>query len=642
MLQALRDKSTGWLTAIVLGLVVLALGLSGLQGYVEPTTETYVAKVGEQEITPQEYGQQFERYRQRFIEQGMDAAEFSKPERKREFLDGMVSQEIFRQVAQASGLTMSKRGLQREIASTPSFQVEGKFNQDTFVAVLRQNNLTPDGYADLLRNDYLMQIMPRSVVESGFVTDKSINNHVRLRDQTRNFRWITLDSADLSAPVAPTDGELNAYYKANPSAYMSEEKVDLEYVRVRADTLPPSEPLTEARLRKVYDDDSKPAVGKASRFKSVERRQASHILVEVTGGVAATPDALKTALAAAQALAERARKGEDFAALAKANSKDLGSASDGGDLGWLEKGVTEPAFEARLFQMKEGEVSDPVLTGQGYHIIKLATVEAERVKAFDEVRTDLEAEMLKTEKDSAFNTLSGKLVDAILRDPQSLVGASKELSLPLERTGPIGRAGAAEGVAANPEALKAGFSEIVLARGQNSNLINLGTGDVVVVRAAAHEKSVLKPFDAVKLEVQTALQNERRAAALKTRGEELLKALRGGKTLDALATELKKTVEVADGAGRNAANQDPKLVEEIFKTANPGAKPTPIFAVLGPERVALAELQSIKDGDPKSLDSASRDALRSQLGSEVGQAEMLELRTALKGKATVEVREDRL
>lgn len=642
MLQALRDKSTGWLTAVVLGLVVIALGLSGLQGYVEPTTETYVAKVGKQEITPQEYGQQFERYRQRFIEQGMDAAEFNKPERKREFLDGMVSQEIFRQVAQESGLTMSKRGLQREIASTPSFQVDGKFNQDTFIAVLRQNNLTPDGYAALLRNDYLMQVMPRSVVESGFVTDKSIDNHVKLRDQTRNFRWITLDSTDLPAPAAPTEVELNGYYKANPTAYMSEEKVDLEYVRVRADALPPSEPLTEARLRKVYEDDSKPEAGKTSRFRSVERRQASHILVEVAGGAAATPDAQKAGLAAAQALAERARKGEDFAVLAKANSKDLGSANDGGDLGWLEKGVTEPAFETRLFQMKEGEISDPVLTSQGYHIIKLAAVEAERIKAFEEVRADLEAEMLKTEKDSAFNTLSGKLVDAILKDPQSLAGASKELNLPLERTGPIGRAGGPEGVAANPEVLKSAFSEIVLARGQNSNLITLAPGDVVVVRVAAHDKSVLKPFDAVKAEVQTALQNERRASALKTRGEELLKDLRGGKTLDALAGELKKTVEVAEGAGRNAANQDPKLVAEIFKAPKPAAKSLPVLAVLGPERVALAELQSIKDGDPKTLDSASRESLRSQLSSEVGQAEMLELRTVLKGKAEVVVREDRL
>ncbi len=643
MLQALRDKSTGWITMMVLGFLAFLLVLSGLQGYVVSSTDVSAAKVGGEEISPPDFSTRYQQARAQFIQTGQDDANFDTAERRREVLEEMVSEKLLEQAASDSGLVFSLQAIREIIAKDTNFQKDGKFDNATFLSLLAANQLTEAQYVQRLTDALKKNVLRSSIGASALVSDRDVDQFLKIRDQTRSFRFVTIDVNDLSAPAAPTDVELKAAFETNKAKYMSTEYADFEYVRVQTALLP-KPVVTEAILKKRYDDQ-------VARFKTAERRQASHILIEVEGGANASADKQKAALAIASSLLERARKGEDFAELARANSKDLGSANQGGDLGFLEKGTSEPAFEAKLFSMNAGEISDPVLTTQGYHLIKLVEIEAERVKTFDEARADLESEFVTQESDAAFNKLTGAMVDAAIADPRSLGAAVKAAGVNPARTGMMSASGqletpaSASGLdfAGKPELLKAAFSVAVLERGVNSELITIAPGDAVILRLAQRKKSELKAFEAVRLEVLQALTAERQALALKTKAADALKAMTDGKTFDVVAADLNKPIELAENAGRNAANRDPVLSAEVFKAARPAAgKSVRFSAVLSPDRVAVIELTGVTDADPKAADKASRDSVRQQLSYEVAASELAGLTASLRLSSKVILHEDRL
>ncbi len=643
MLQALRDKSTGGITIVVLGFLAFLLLLSGLQGYVVSSTDVSAAKVGGEEIAPGDFSTRYQEARAQFVQSGQDDASFDTAERRREVLEAMVSQKLLEQAANDSGLVFSLQAIREIIAKDTNFQKEGKFDNATFLSLLAANQMTEAQYVQRLTDALKKNVLRNSVGASALVTDRDIDQFLKIRDQTRSFRFVTIDVNDLTAPVAPTDAELKAAFEANKAKYMSTEYADFEYVRVQSALLP-KPVVTDAVLQKRYDDQ-------VSRFKTAERRKASHILIEVEGGANASADKQKAALAIATGILERARKGEDFAELARTNSKDLGSANQGGDLGFLEKGTSEPAFEAKLFSMKAGEISEPVLTTQGYHVIKLVEIEAERVKTFAEARADLESEFVTQEADAAFNKLTGAMVDASIADPRSLGAALKAAGVTPARTGMMSASGKLETPAAaggldfvgKTELLKAAFSTAVLERGVNSELITIAPGDAVILRLAQRKKSELKAFETVRLEVLHALTAERQALALKTKAADAIKAMTNGKTFDVVAADLKKSIEVAENAGRNAANRDPLLSAEVFKAARPAAgKLVRFSAVLSPDRVAIVELTGVTDADPKAADKASRDSVRQQLSYEAAAAELAGLTASLRLNSKVILHEDRL
>ncbi len=644
MLQALRDKSTGWITIVILGFLAFLLILSGLQGYVVSSTDVSAAKVGGEEISTAQFSSRYQESRAQFVQGGQDDAAFDTAERRREVLDAMVSEKLLEQAASDAGLVFSLQAIRETIAKDPNFQKEGKFDNATFLSLLAANQMSEAQYVQRLTDALKKNVLRNSVGASALVSERDIDQFLKIRDQTRSFRFVTLDVNDLPVLAQPTEAELKVAFDTNKAKYMSTEYADFEYVRVQAALLP--KPVaTEAILQKRYDDQ-------VARFKTAERRQAAHILIEVEGGANASADKQKAALAVATGILERARKGEDFAELARANSKDLGSANQGGDLGFLEKGTSEPAFENKLFSMKAGEISEPVLTSQGYHVIRIGEIEAERVKTFAEARADLESEFITQESDAAFNKLSGAMVDAAIADPRSLGAALKAAGVAPGRSGMISATGQLEAAtpvagalefAGKPELLKAAFSAAVLERGVNSELITVAPGDAVILRLAQRKKSELKSFDTVRADVLQVLAAQRQTEALKAKAADAIKALTNGKTFDVVAADLKKTIEIADNAGRNAANRDPVLSAEVFKAARPiAAKPVRFSAILSPDRVVIVELKSVTDADPKLADKATRDGIRQQLSYEVAAAELEGLAASLRLAAEVSLHEDRL
>ncbi len=636
MLQTLHEKFSGVVAKIVLGIIVIVFGgFFGTQQFMNSRTPTYVADVDGHEISQQEFRERYDAYRaqtQRRFGQQMDMTLFDTPERKREVLDQMINEQLILNANDKQGAAIPPNTIRSEIASYPAFQVDGKFNQDQYRQILAQQHKSPEEFADLVRRDIELRQADSQLSASAIVTDADVNNYIRLRDQTRDFRFVKLDKpAQTDSKVA--DADIEAYYKSHGDEFMTPEKISLDYVELDASKMKTATSVDEATLHKLYEDQK-------ARFVSSEQRLASHILVKVDKN--ANADAQKAALAKAQDIAKEAKSGKDFAALAKADSEDPGSKAQGGDLGWLDKGVTDPAFEAALFSMKKGDISEPVKSDEGYHIIQLRDIKSEKVRPFDEVKAELASKYLEGEREREYSDLTGKLTDAIYQDPTSLDAPAKQLGLTVQKTAPFTRLGG-EGIASNPAVLKAAFSSSVLAEGNVSDPIEIGPSHVVVLRVDQHEKPEAKPLDQVREDIRKKLLDQAIAKAERERADTLYGRLGKGESLDALATELKLKAQDEKDIGRNAANVDRKLLEAVFKLDRPqDGKPVTGETQMSDQNFALVELTAVKDADPGKLDPKTREAARNTLRQGMGGIAVRGYIDSLRKSAKIEVAEDRM
>jgi len=304
--------------------------------------------------------------------------------------------------------------------------------------------------------------------------------------------------------------------------------------------------------------------------------------------------------------------------------------------------VTDPAFESALFALNKGDVSDPVKTDEGYHIIQLRDVRPEKVRPFDEVKAELSKQYVDSERERLYSETSGKLIDAVYQDPTSLAAAAKDLGLPLQKSAPFTRAGG-EGIAANPAVVKAAFSNTVLTEGNASDPVELGPNHIVIVRVDQHEKSVAKPLDQVRDQISKKLTDKQIAAQAKEQAGVLYARLAKGETLEQIGGPLKLKVEQEKDIGRSAVNLDQVLVAEVFKLARPQeGKVSTAQVALANDAYALVALDAVKDADPAKLDAKSREAARNQLTQSIGEEAVRGYVDSLRKSAKIEIVEDRL
>lgn len=635
MLQILREKKSGLFVKIVLGIVVLGFSFFGIESYFVSQTSTDVAVVGKDAISQDQFRERFGEYRQqmtRMMGDRVDGEFFQRIEVKRQVLDQLVNEQVLLNANEELGLSVPADAVRREIAAIEAFQQDGRFDPSRYRTILAGQGMTPLGFEQRIRQDLAVRALPGSVTASALVTDADVDAYLRLRDQTRDFSFITLEKPE-PASTEIAANEIEAFYKDHQDDFMTPEQVSLQYIELDAAKLEVAVQPDEATLRDRYEKEK-------ARFVTAEQREAAHILVKVPGK--GSPDDQKAALAEAKAIRQQIEDGAEFASIAKAESDDLGSKNQGGDLGWLEKGMTDPAFEDALFAMTEGTISQPVLSAEGYHIIDLRDIRPGSTRSFEEVRADLVKEYTETEHDRVFSDKAGRLTDLTYQDPASLEPAAEELGLEVQTTGLFQRTGGA-GIAANPDVVKAAFSENVLIQGNNSDPVALGPDRVVIVRLAEHKPAKARPLDEVRDAIRDRIIAERVASTAKARAEEWFAALEKDRDLTALATAHDREVVKQVGIGRNAMNVDRALVGAVFAMPRPEpGKPSQRLVALADDTYALVELENATDGDPSKLDEKTREAARNTIAQARGSLLAREFVDALRKNTEIKIAEDRL
>lgn len=648
MLQSIREKTSGWIASIILGLIILTMAFFGVESYLTPNIETYAAKIegpakfwvfGKQhhEVSQDEFRKRFEQARQQqrqTLGENFKATEFEKTENKRLILDQLIDETLLTLVSERDGLVLPKSVIQKEIMRVEAFQVNGKFDKNQYQLVLQSQNMTSQQFEQLVRADLMQKFLPSELASSAFTSDAELDVFLRLSQQTRDIRFLDIPQPSM-AEQQPSDADIHAWYKAHAAQYRSEEKAAIEYVELNATNLSVTVVADEATLRARYEAEK-------NRFGVAEQRMASHILVNLDEKASAS--AVADALNKAKGLAAKARApGADFAQLARQYSDDVGSKDVGGDLGPVQNGIFGEAFDTAFFALQPGQVSDPVRLPDGWHVILYRQLQAGNVKPFEAVRAELEAEYLESERERVFNDLSGKLVDKIYADPSTLASAAKELKLPIVRTGLFTR-NQGEGITAFEPVRKAAFLDTQKLERQVSDLIEVEPNHVIALHVIDYQPAAAIALAQIRDRVQNDVLADRIARAAKAQAEALLARANKGESLDALAVELSREVTSLPQLTRNASiPQLAPLAVEAFRLSRPVTGKSDVgLTKFSPDRYVLVTVTAVNDGDPNAVDAATRAGLREQLAQARGALDARAFIRGLRKQYTIVVAEDRL
>jgi peptidyl-prolyl cis-trans isomerase D len=639
MLLAIRERATGLIAWIVVILLIIPFAFWGIQSYFGGGGPVEVAKVNGTGISKQDFTTQVQRAmrgRKQPLE-GQAATRF-----RRAVLNRMIDNEVLAQAAQDAGFRISNAYLGASIRSITAFQKDGKFDPKLYTRVLYSNDFNQQTFEATQRRELLLQQLAVGVVGTEFVTPQELNRFIRLRGRKLKLSYLVIPAKRYLSQVKVTDEQISAYYNQHHSEFMRPERVKLNYLEVNQQQLEQQVQVPEDKLKELYQKQK-------SSFTTPERRKAAHILISVP------PKADAKATDAARKKAEKIRKeianGASFAELAKKYSDDPGSAKNGGDLGFIDKGTFEPAFDKVLYGLKKvGDVSQPVRLPEGFDIIKLTAIEPGNQKTFAQVKDVLAAQYRRQQAEDRYYDLSQRMVDASEENPLSLKPTAEKLGLKVQQSGWITREGGSTGIAKYPQLVQAAFSDEVLAGGSlkdavNSGLIELTKGDqgaasnmALVVHVASYEPSKLQPLKQVRERITARLRTEAARDKARQVGESLVKELKGGKTLEAVAKAENLKPVNAGYVGRDDSAHERQVINAAFRMPKPAAgKPTLGGDSLPSGDYALIEVSGLKEGAPADVPKQRRKVFKQALRNLFGGIDMEDLGKQLRKQADVKI-----
>ncbi len=565
MLLDFRDgiRNSKRLKYILVGVICIPFALVGIGSYFGNHGPSYAAKVNGQEVSVYAFqnaaAQSQMQIQQTFggrLPEGLNLSSMV----NNQAMDTVVQQEVLRQSTAEKGFAVGDKQLADGIFSIDAFIVDGTFNKQRYSEFLQSRGMSAEQFEEQYRSDLLMQQFRNGVVATGFTLGDENKQLEALRNQKRIASFIKLDTQARADSLEISDDEVQAYYDENIDSFNNPQKVKIEYIELKVDDLKASVEATEEDLEAYFEQNK-------TRWVVEEKRSASHILLALDSDASDADVEEKQALA--DTLMERIAAGETLASLAPEFSDDPGSADSGGSLGEFGRGVMVSAFEEVAFAMNEGEVSDPVRSDFGFHIIQLDQIIPEQGQAYEEVKAEVEDQYRAELAETEFFQVSDTLSNATYENNDSLQPAADETGLQLKSTDWIDQ-NSTEGVGAFPQVIAAALTDDVRNNGLNSDVLTVGENHAVVLRTIDYEAAKPKDLDEVRDDVVKLVQSEKATEELTALGNSMVTELQGGAAAEALATENDGEFTPAAAIERSNPEVDRTLVRELFTMPKPG------------------------------------------------------------------------
>lgn len=624
MLMTIRDKAQGWIAWAIVILISIPFALWGIQEYLGVGSEPLIAKVNDREITEREVETAAFKLRNNLREQlgaQYNADLFPEALLRKQVLEGMIEDTLIQQASDRLGLRAGDGMVRNTILTVPAFQVNGQFDSEVYKRAVQLQGLTEKGFEERIRNSLVTTQLRLAIEGSSGVPKSFVEDADQLSRQERKFSFVLVNGDHVSASAEPTDAEIEAYYSSNQSRLMSEEMVKLEYLLLDHDAISSTLDATEDNLQAFYEQHK-------SEFVVSDKKRISHILFELDSE--ADEDTVKAVTEKAEAIYSRAEQGDEFASLASETSEDIVSAENGGDLGYLEAGLFDKDFENAANALSLDEISRPVRTRFGLHIIKVTAIEKGNDADFESVREQVKEKFLQSESEQVFYDFAERLGNLSYESPDSLEPAAQELELEIQRTDWIPRSGG-EGILASPKVTGAAFSEEALTQGYNSEPIELSPYEIIVLRVVEHKVAAVKPLEEVRAQIILQLKQDAASTAVEAKADELLAELKSGTSLQAVADANSFAVENVGYSSRKNPQLPSELLDKVFAMPKPADGQVEFAkSLMSADEIALIALEEVKQGEQVEDNAMLMNMLSQQQGTEEFQRYINSLRDQAK------------
>ena len=519
MMDSLRTAANSLVLKIIFGIIIVSFILTGVSGYLIGGGNNFAAKVNGQEISRGQFENAFNSERNRMQQQlGDQYSELAANEGymktlRQQVLNRLIDEALLDQYSRELNLNISDDQVKQAIFATPAFQVDGKFDNNRYNAIVNQMGMTADQYAQALRNQLTTQQLINGVAGTDFMLKGETDELAALVAQQRIVREATIDVNALAAKQSVTEQEVASYYEQNKNNFMTPEQFRVSYIKLDAAAM--QETASDADIQAYYDQHQ-------DQFTQPQRNRYSIIQTKTE--------------ADAQAVLDELKKGADFAALAKEKSTDIISARNGGDMGWLEDAATVPELKEAGLKEK-GQLSGVIKSSVGFLVARLDDVQAAQVKPLAEVRDDIAAKVKQEKALDAYYALQQKVSDAASNDNESLAGAAQVAGLKVVETGWFGRDSLPQELNFKPvsEAIfNGGLVGDNGTPGSNSDIITVDGDRAFVLRISEHKAEAVKPLADVKAQVSDIVKRNKAEQQAKLDADKLLTALKEGKGDEAM------------------------------------------------------------------------------------------------------------
>ena len=486
--------------------------------------------------------------------------------------------------------------------------------------------MSPLSFEQRVRADLVLAPLSDPIVNGSIAAKSSVQRYLALLDQKREVAIAAVPAEPFEKSVKIGDDEVKAYYDKNPKAFETPEMAKIDYLLLTQDAIASQIKVDPAEVRQAYDTNSK-------QYTTNEERRASHILIAVKKD-ASDADKAKAKQKATE-LAAKARANPDaFATLAKENSQDPGSASQGGDLGSFSRGAMVKPFEDAVFGAKVGDIVGPVETDFGYHVIKVTGITPSHVQTFDEVKGRIEAELKRQKAAQKFASAAEQFQNLVYEQADSLQGAAKTLGLKVETTPFVTRDKVSALAMGSAKFVQALFSPESIQSKRNTEAIEVGPNALMAGRVVEYKPAAPKPFDEVKDEIRRQLTHARASEMATKTGREKLALLEAGK--DAGLT-FDKPITLT----RNQAQPGvtPDALKKIFEAS---AQKLPDYVGATNDKGGFSIYRLDKVIEPPAPEAAKVEAAQTRVGSEIGHELMNAYLAGLKADTDVKINQTAL
>jgi len=638
MLQFIREHAQGWIAWVIVALIAVPFALWGINKYFGPDPDAEVASVNGEKVSLSQfrrfYFQQLRKLQasqdNKFNINDIDQARF-----KRESLDVLTQEELLLQELSGLGMRISDGQLAAGIQATGVFHQDGRFSSTLYEQRLGQLGYTPEAFEVFFRRRMLLSQLGRGISQSAVISENEIEHLLKLRYQKRDIDWLVLSADTVRDSVTVSEAEIEGFFTDRRERFVSPERVSIDYIELAVADLTKDIKISEQDMRARYKEQE-------HNYVAPEQRRARHILILVPGeGDTGADDKARQE---AEELAAQINAGGSFEEIAKAHSQDPGSATQGGDLGFFGRGVMDSAFEDAVFALEPGQVSAPVRTAFGYHIIRLEEVTPASVRPFEEVRDAIEHEMKTARAEQIFYEQAEQMANLTYEHPDTLVVAAEALEIEVRST-PLFTVRGGEGISKEGAIIKAAFSDEVLESGNNSEPIELGNSRIVVLRKRQYQPSRKLLLDDVRKNILAQLTAEKTAERMKARGDVIIDRLRAGESSTEIAGAENAQWQSAAGVLRDSTDAPPQIVRATFRSGRmdaAGGGPIYTGTATGDGDYAVIRINAVHDADPAALDEETRTTARSELQQLTGASDLAGLVDSLKARADITTFPDRL
>ena len=597
---------------VLLGAIALTFVTWGVESYTSMRAgRDAVATVNGIEVSQAEFTEQLrvqqERLRSMFGG-AIDPQALDNPESRRALLDSLIDQRLVAGHAARQNLFMSREAVIDAITRAPEFQENGQFSPALYSAYLASRGLTDQGNVAQLQSQLPLARLVGSVADTAIAPRTVAQRLAAIESQVREVSEARVPVQQFMAQAKVGDAEAKAYYEANQAEFRTPERIRAEYVVLSAESLGRGEPVSEGEIKAAYE-------AKASEYRTEEQRRASHILV-------------KTKEEAEKLLGEVKKNPGAFAALAKKNSQDPGSAEKGGDLGWFGRGMMVKPFEEAVFRLAEGGV-EVVESEFGFHVVRVTGVQPGKTRPLAEVSKELADELARRKGARKFNETAEAFNNLVYEQPESLKPAAGKFGLQVQSTGWISRSAAQElGALDNPKLMEALFSPEAIRTRHNTDAIEVAPNTLVAARVVEHQPAKEREFAEVKEEIVRLLQQRKASELAYKDGMAKLERLKKGEDAG-LNWGQARRVSRRDAQGMPANVLRQVVSADVSKLPAYVGMPVPDAGYL------ILRISRVLDGEPKLDDGQTTQRIAGMLGAAQYEAFVASLRS----RADIEVRQ---